>query len=42
MKKLMLMAVLLGMSTSTFPAAVFSPAKGVVCDKKNHFCVDEQ
>ena len=42
MKKVILMAVLLGLSTSTFAAAVFSPAKGVVCDKKSNFCVDNQ
>ncbi|CAI1853717.1 Fels-1 Prophage Protein-like [Serratia quinivorans] len=42
MEKIFLMIVLLGLSTSTFAAAVFSPNKGVVCDKVSNFCVDNQ
>ncbi|CAI1867703.1 Fels-1 Prophage Protein-like [Serratia quinivorans] len=42
MNKMMLMAVLLAISTSPFAASLFSPTKGVVCDKKSNFCVDEQ
>lgn len=44
MKKLILMVVLLAGATSAsaFATAVFSPDKGVVCDKKANFCVDEQ
>lgn len=42
MKKLFLTAALLGVSTSIFAAAVFSPSRGVVCDTKSNFCVDSQ
>ncbi|AEX52530.1 hypothetical protein GRAQ_01731 [Rahnella aquatilis CIP 78.65 = ATCC 33071] len=42
MKKIILMAALLGGSTFSFAAAVFSPTEGVVCDKKANFCVDNQ
>ena len=42
MKKVILMTVLLGLSVSTFAATIFSPSKGIVCDKKANFCVDDQ
>ncbi|KFD24879.1 YcgJ family protein [Yokenella regensburgei] len=42
MKKLLVMAVLLGASTSALAADVYSPAGGVVCDKKAGYCVDDE
>ncbi|MCU6242236.1 YcgJ family protein [Enterobacter asburiae] len=42
MKKLLVMAVLLGMSTTALAADIYSPASGVVCDKKAGYCVDNQ
>lgn len=42
MKKIIVMTALLCASTGALAAAIFTPAKGVVCDKKSHFCVDEQ
>ena len=34
MKKLLVMAALLGTSASVLAADIYSPANGVVCDKK--------
>ncbi|MGK2894464.1 YcgJ family protein [Klebsiella michiganensis] len=42
MKKLMVVAVLLGASTGALAADISSPSRGVVCDKKAGFCVDNQ
>lgn len=42
MKKLLVMAVLLGMSVSALAADIYSPARGVVCDKKAGYCVDDE
>ncbi|ENX4473466.1 YcgJ family protein [Enterobacter roggenkampii] len=42
MKKLLVMAVLLGMSASALAADIYSPASGVVCDKKAGYCVDDE
>lgn len=42
MKKVILIVVLLTGATSVFAAAIFFPDKGVVCDKKANFCVDDQ
>ncbi|WP_449543585.1 YcgJ family protein [Enterobacter ludwigii] len=42
MKKLLVMAVLLGMSASALAADMYSPASGVVCDKKAGYCVDDE
>lgn len=42
MKKLLIMAVLLGASVSALAADIYSPASGVVCDKKAGYCVDNQ
>lgn len=36
------MAVLLGMSASALAADIYSPASGVVCDKKAGYCVDDE
>jgi hypothetical protein len=41
-KKLLMMAVLLGASISALAADIYSPASGVVCDKKAGYCVDNQ
>ncbi|EKS6646083.1 YcgJ family protein [Enterobacter hormaechei] len=40
MKKIINIIVLLGMTFSVFAANIFSPAGGVVCDKKAGFCVN--
>ncbi|EKS6645672.1 YcgJ family protein [Enterobacter hormaechei] len=42
MNKLMVMAVLLGVSAGALAADISSPDPGVVCDKKAGFCVDNQ
>ena len=42
MKRLSVMAMLLITSVSSFAADVYSPARGVLCDKKSGFCVDNQ
>lgn len=42
MKKVILMTVLSGLSSSVFAATIYSPAGGVVCDKKAGFCVDRE
>lgn len=42
MKKLLVMAALLGTSASVLAADIYSPANGVVCDKKAGYCVDNQ
>jgi len=39
-KKVIIAAAILGMGTMAQAASVYSPAKGVICDKKSHFCVD--
>lgn len=36
------MAVLLGMSASALAADIYSPASGVVCDKKAGYCVNDE
>jgi len=41
-KKLLVMAALLGTSASVLAADIYSPAKGVVCDKQAGYCVDNQ
>lgn len=40
MKKIVLMTVLIGLSASALASGVWSPDRGVVCDKKAGFCVD--
>ncbi|EKS6645721.1 YcgJ family protein [Enterobacter hormaechei] len=42
MNKLMVMAVLLGASAGALAVDISSPDRGVVCDKKAGFCVDNQ
>ncbi|WP_227651198.1 YcgJ family protein, partial [Klebsiella pneumoniae] len=36
------MVALLGVSAGTLAADISSPSRGVVCDKKAGFCVDNQ
>lgn len=42
MKKIVLMVVLSGLAASASAATIYSPASGVVCDKKAGFCVDHE
>jgi len=42
MKKLIVMVALLGVSAGALAADISSPSRGVVCDKKAGFCVDNQ
>ena len=42
MKKIVLMIVLSGLAASASAATIYSPAGGVVCDKKAGFCVDHE
>ncbi|MCU6244220.1 YcgJ family protein [Enterobacter asburiae] len=42
MKKLLVMTLLLGMSASALAEDIYSPASGVVCDKKSGYCVDDE
>jgi len=45
MKKLAILALLMGMSTAVFAKGhgnVYSPEKGVICDKKSEFCSDSE
>jgi len=42
MKTLIVMVALLGVSAGTLAADITSPSRGVVCDKKAGFCVDNQ
>ena len=41
-KKMVVIAVLLGTSVPVFAANIFFPANGVVCDKKAGYCADSQ
>ena len=40
MKKIVILSTILGLSSLAFASSVYSPEKGVICDKKSHFCVD--
>ena len=42
MMQWLIMALLLGATGAVFASTIFSPASGVVCDKKSNYCVDEQ
>ena len=40
MKKTVIMAAIVALSGAAYAGSVYSPAKGVLCDKKSKFCAD--
>ena len=40
MKKTVIMAVAVALSGIAYAGSVYSPSKGVICDKKSKFCAD--
>ncbi|NKQ41295.1 MAG: hypothetical protein HF962_06970 [Sulfurovum sp.] len=39
-KTLLIVTTFLGFATMASASSVYSPDKGIICDKKAHFCVD--
>ncbi len=40
MKKTVIMAAIVALSGAAYAGSVYSPSKGVICDKKGKFCAD--